>query len=389
MSELCSVLYVSHVAQVGGAEESLLALLSRLDRARFRPALACPPGELAERAARLDVATHPLPAVRFKRTRNPVQVSRYAMAWVIGMNHLRRIVGEVGPQLIHSNSPSAHLYAGSVAEKAKIPCVWHSRDLRRLPMTALSFCRGASRIIAVSEAVADFLAGSGLTRPKVTRIYNGISPEDWQARVSGKDVRAELGLQPGDRILLMAAPFSPWKRHADAIRMMPLILKKEFSARLVLAGSDTFGENPTLEPALKALAAEVGVQDKVIFTGRRGDVPDLMAAAEMMLVPSEAEPFGRTAIEAMALGKPVVGTRAGGLPEVVRDGETGLLVAPRTPESLGDACLRLLENPALAQTLGEAGRRRVAAHFHIDRCARETQAVYEAVMHPPLKWIRR
>jgi L-malate glycosyltransferase len=388
MSSPIPALYVNHVPQVSGAEESLLALLERLDRSRFVPHLPCPAGELAVRATALGVEIHPLPAARFRRTTNPIKVSTYALAWVIGTNHLRRIVQACAPKLIHANSAAAQLYAGSVAEKAGVPCVWHSRDLRPLPLPALTVCRNATRVIAVSEAVADFLAGSGLIRPKVMRVYNGIDPDRWRAAVTGKDARAELGLKPSDRVILMAAQMVPWKRHEDAIRMMPALLKRLPNARLVLAGSDRFGDPPELPAALEVLAAQLGVRAQVVFAGQRQDMPDLMAACEVLVVPSDAEPFGRVAIEAMALGKPVVGTRAGGLPEIVRDGETGLLVVPRFPESLAEACARLLENPSLARSLGEAGRKRVAANFHIDKTARETEAAYEAALHPPLKWIR-
>ena len=381
------VLYVNHVSQISGAEESLLALMAHLDRALFSPILACPPGELAVRAKQIGAEIVLLPMTRFHRTANPLKVSSYAVSWVIGTNHLRRVVGEMKPRIIHSNSSTAQIYVGSIAEKQGIPCVWHSRDLRQLPLPALTLCRSADKVIAISEAVAEFLAGSGLSRPKVTRIYNGIDPAAWAARVTGKDVRAELSLKPEDRIILMAAQLVPWKRHEDAIRMMPHILAKEPRARLLLAGSDLFGEHPQLLPGLQQLAMELHVADKVLFVGQQANVPDLMAAAEMLVVPSDAEPFGRVAIEAMALGKPVVGTRSGGLPEVVRDGETGLLVVPRFPESLGLSCLRILENPALARTLGEAGRKRVGTHFHIDRTAEETQTLYKNMLHPPLRWI--
>jgi len=388
MGSPAPLLYVNHVSVISGAEESLLALLSRLDRSLFTPFLACPPGELAVRAKEMGVEVASLPMTRFRRTRNPLTVSAYALSWVAGANHLRRIAQDIGPRLIHANSATAQLYVGSVAEKAHIPCVWHSRDLRPLPFPATSICRSADRIIAVSEAVAEFLAACGLTRLKVTRIYNGLDPEAWRARVAGKDVRSELGLSKGDRILLMAAQFVPWKRHEDAIRALSLILKKEPAARLVLAGADRFGEQPELAASLEALVGELSLRDKVIFAGQRNDIPDLIAASELVLIPSDAEPFGRVAIEAMALGKPVVGTRAGGLPEVVRDGETGLLVVPRFPESLAAACLRILENEHLSRSLGEAGRARVEASFHINNTARETHALYESMLHPPLKWIR-
>ena len=381
------VLYVNHVSAVSGAEESLLALLSRLDRDVFTPILTCPPGELALRAKALDVEALSLPLTRFKRTHNPLKMSTYAVAWVAGTNRLRKIIESTAPALVHTNSALAQLYSASLANRAGIPCVWHSRDLRPLPFPARALCRKADRVIAVSGAVADFLATSGLSRPKITRIYNGIDPEAWRARVTKRDVRADLGLPAEARILLMAAQFVPWKRHEDMIRALPPILDNEPAARLVLAGNGRLGGPPELMDSLKALAQALGVAEKVVFAGHREDMPDLMATAEMLVIPSDAEPFGRVAIEAMALGKPVVGTRAGGLPEVVRDGETGLLVVPRFPESLAGACLRLLGNASLAGRLGEAGRERVAKQFHIDRTAQETQALYEAMLHPPLKWV--
>jgi glycosyltransferase involved in cell wall biosynthesis len=388
MASSATVLYVNHASQVYSGEESLLDLVTRLDRNRFVPVLACPPGDLAARAEAAGIRTVPLPVPGFPRTRNPLKVSSYALSWVAGANQLRRIVRDVAPKIVHANSAVAQLFSGAVAQKAGIPCAWHSRDLRRLPFPAGTLCRYADRVIAVSEAVAEFLALSGLSRPKVTRIYGGIDPASWRARVTGRDVRAELGLAAGDRILLMAAQFFPWHRHEDAIRAMSFILPKEPSARLVLAGSDPLGDQGEIGSNLERLADRTGVRKSVFFIGRRDDVPDLMNAAELLLIPSDAEPFGRAALEAMALGKPVIGTRAGGLPEVVRDGETGLQVVPRFPESLAEACVRVLQNRHLADALGAAGRARVESAFHVDRVVRETMALYDAMLHPPLKWIR-
>ena len=382
------VLYVNHVAAVSGAEQSLLALLSHLDPDLVSPVLACPEGELAERARQLGIECRQLNLTNFKRASGPLQKSGYAVAWVAGTNSLRRIVRLVAPNAIHANSAKAQIYAGSVARKAGIPCVWYARDLRPLPFPARGLCRKAQRVIAVSEAVADCLAGSGLSRPKVTRIYNGVDADAWRARVTGADVRAQLGFGPDDRIILMAAQFVPWKRHEDAIRALPRILERQPHTRLVLAGTDRFGDHPDLRQQLETAAVDSGVSDAVVFAGQRDDVPDLMSAADLVVIPSDAEPFGRVAIEAMSLGKPVVGTRAGGLPEVVRDGETGLLVVPRYPESLAEACLRILEHPSLALTLGQAGRQRVDEHFRIRDIARQTQALYETLLRKPVTWTR-
>jgi len=381
------VLYLNHVSAVSGAEKSLLALLSKLDRNAFTPILACPPGKLAIQAEELGIETLSLPLARFARTANPLKKSLYALAWFAGTNHLRKIIASTAPALIHSNSATAHLYAASLAKKAGIPCAWHARDLRPLPFPAPMLCRKTDRIIAVSDAVSDLLAATGFSRPRITRIYNGIDPAAWQAQVTQRDVRSALGIPAEGRVILLVAQFVPWKRHEDAIRALPRILEEEPAARLVLVGSDQFERHTELVGELKGLAQGLRIQDKVIFAGQRDDVADLMAAAELVVVPSDAEPFGLVALEAMSLGKPVVGTRAGGLPEVVRDGETGLLVVPRFPESLAASCVRLLKNESLARSLGEAGRARVDKLFHINRTAQEIQMLYEAILHPPLKWV--
>ena len=373
---------------MSGAEESLLALLAGIDRSAFSPYLACPDGPLAQRADLINIETIQLDIKGFQRTRNPLKLSAYALTWMGGIAQLRRMVRDLRPKVIHANSAQAQFYAGSVAQKTDTPCVWHARDLRPLPFPARGVCRNSDRVIAISQAVADFLVANGFSKSKVSRIYNGIAPDEWRSRVTDHDVHTELGLLPDDRILLMAAQFVPWKRHEDAVRAMPHILKRRPDARLVFAGSDIFGHHPDCSEDLRKLAADLRVSEQIVFAGQRTDMPDLMNAAHIVVIPSDAEPFGRVAIEAMALGKPVVGTRAGGLPEVVRDGETGLLVVPRFPESLADACVRLLENHSLSRSLGEAGRARVETCFNIEHTVRETQALYDRMLHPPLKWIR-
>ena len=382
-----TVLYVNHVSFISGAERSLLELLAGLDREAVAPVLACPSGPLASQARDLDVEVVSLPLTTFKRTHNPLTLSSYVLAWMSGGHQFRKIVNTVAPKIIHANSAMAQVYAGPVAEKAGIPCLWHARDLRPLQYPANGICRGADHIIAISQCVAEFLGANGFPQARTSRVYNGIEATQWQARVTGRDARAGLPLDDEQPIILMAAQLAPWKRHEDAIRAMPHILTRRPETRLVLAGSDLWGDHPELEARLKTLAGDLSVRDEVIFAGQRDDIPDLIAAAEMVVIPSDAEPFGRTAIEAMALGKPVVGTRAGGLPEIVSDGKTGLLVVPRFPESLADACLKLLENPPLARRLGEAGRERAVSVFSADRMAGEIAKLYERLRAPSLKWI--
>jgi len=381
------VLYVNHVSFLSGAERSLLELISAMGDEAVVPYLACPPGELATRAREIGVEVISLPLTPFRRTHNPLTLGSYALTWMAGRNQVKKIVNTVRPQVIHTNSATAQVYAAAAAKKAHVPCVWHSRDLRLLPYPANTICREAEQVVAISQCVADFLHANGFSSNRIATIHNGIDAERWRKSVTGRNVRTELGLTEDDRILLMAAQFAPWKRHEDAISAMPHILQRAPTARLVLAGSDLWEAHADLDAHLRAYAEQLGLGDKVIFAGQCDYVSDLMSAAELLLMPSDAEPFGRVAIEAMALGKPVVGTRAGGLPEVVSDGKTGLLVVPRFPESLADACLRLLENTSLARRLGEAGRERVEATFDSRKMADAVVALYEKLTTPSLKWI--
>ncbi len=381
------VLFINHVSFLSGAERSLLELISAMGDEVVAPFLACPPGELATRAREIGVEVISLPLTPFRRTHNPLTIGSYALTWMAGRNQVRKIVNSVRPQVIHANSATAQVYAAAAAKKAHVPCVWHSRDLRPLPYPANTICREAEQVVAISQCVADFLHANGFSANRIATIHNGIDAQKWRESVTGRNVRTELGLAEDDRVLLMAAQFAPWKRHEDAISAMEHILQRVPAARLVLAGSDLWEAHPDLDAHLRAHARALGLGDKVIFAGQCDHISDLMSTAEMLLMPSDAEPFGRVAIEAMALGKPVVGTRAGGLPEVVSDGKTGLLVVPRFPESLADACLRLLENTSLASRLGEAARERVEATFGSQKMANAVVALYEKLTAPSLKWI--
>jgi len=141
------------------------------------------------------------------------------------------------------------------------------------------------------------------------------------------------------------------------VQAWPSVLKREPRALLLLVG-----DGPE-ERLLRSRAAELGLGGSVRFLGFRQDIPSLLALAEALVLPSLNEGFGLVLLEAMAMGKPVVASAVGGIPEVVLDGRTGLLVPPADPEALAVAILRLLEDPRAAQRLGEAGRERARESF--------------------------
>lgn len=370
------ILYVNHSAQVSGAERSLLATLAHLDRDRFAPTVACPEGALADRARALGVAVAEAPLFRIKRERNPARLAAACMGWRRGQRAIKRILAEGGFSLVHANSTTAQLFAGGAAAKARVPCVWHVRDLSPLAPAGGYCARRARAVVCISRAVAEHVRRSVPRAADLRVIHNGIDALAFAKSAQDLDLRGLLGWPRDAFVLAMLAQFTPWKRHEDFIEAIRRLADRGRDARGVVAGGDLFGDQADYAAQLDRLVADAGMESRIAFLGWREDAASVIQASDAVAVPSDAEPFGRVALEGMALAKPVVGTRAGGLPEIVAEGETGLLVPPRDPGALADAVLKLAEEPALARELGAAGARRVRERFDIRDKVSEIEALY-------------
>jgi len=224
-------------------------------------------------------------------------------------------------------------------------------------------------LIADSKKIEDVLLADGIPRERLRMVYEGID----LARLAGADRargRAHLSLPEGAEVVGDVAHFAAHKGHEDLVRAIPLVLARRPRAVFALVGT---GE--LLEP-MKALAAELRVADAVRFTGFRTDVPDLIAAMDLFVMASREEGLCTSIIDAMELGVPVVGTRAGGIPELVLEGETGLTAPVAEPEGLAAAIVRALEDRDAAQARAARARERVRAHFSADAMTEGTLAVY-------------
>jgi glycosyltransferase involved in cell wall biosynthesis len=213
--------------------------------------------------------------------------------------------------------------------------------------------------IAVSEPTREMLIRNyGLAPSRVVTIRNGIDVSRFDAGFDRTKVRAELGLLAEDAVALFVGRMSPGKGHELALRSLKLTAgTSEGSIRLVFAGE---GE---LLGDLRSRAAGLGVEDRVVFAGFRRDIPALLAASDMLVLPSEAESLPMVILEAMASRMPVIATDVGGISEVVLDGRTGILVHPGDAEALAAAMVRLASDPERRRAMGEAGRRRVELEF--------------------------
>lgn len=377
------VLFFDHTSQLGGAERSLLDLLEHLDRTRFEPLLLTSPGgPLVERAGGLGIPVHLLgldgEALALSReawSRNPLSVLWHARGLAAAIWQAAALVRAERVDVLHTNTLKAHVLGALVALLARKPIVWHMRDLpssrgdsRRLLKRLFRLVK--PRVLAISQAVAADLPAEMAARV----VYNGIDLGAFEQRRTV----APLALPVGDGpVIGVVSHLIPWKGQDVFVRAAARLAEAHPSWRFVVVGDDIFqfrGERTRLE----ALAAALGIGERIAFLGHREDVPGVLAQLDLFVLPSLYEPFGRVLIEAMAAGKPIVASRAGGVPEIVLDGETGLLVAPGDPQALADAVAGLLGDRATAERLSAAGRQRVEAYFSLERTVEGVARAYDA-----------
>ena len=365
MSTPRTVLVVSnHGEIVGGGEVSLLTLLEGLDRARWSPIAVVPSeGAVAVRCRELEIPTHVIPLPTMRRPRPAL--FRSVMA-------LRALIRSTGPSLLHANGSRAMFYAGLAGRLSGRPVLWHVRVADRDPLLDRVLVRLAHTIVVNSHAVARRFAWLG--SEKVRCIYNGVDLERFSPRHPPLPLRRALGLPEDGPVVVSVGRFVAFKGYRYLLEAARQVEKRAPGVHWVLVGD---GE---LRGELEQLCQNLGMEAQVHFTGWREDTPDILALANLFVLPSLGEHFGRVLIEAMAMGKAVVATDAGGVPEIVDHGKTGLLVPPANPEAIADAVLTLLADPARSAQLGAASRRRAEAEFSLTHHVQAIEALYEEIL---------
>jgi glycosyltransferase involved in cell wall biosynthesis len=367
------VLFLDHAAGLGGAEFVLLDVLTRLD-SRWAAHLAAPPGGLLDAGRARGLAIHPLELPRLRAAAG-------LRGWLPAARAAAKLARRLGARIMYANTVRAALYAASAARRERLPFIWHMHDFwlseraprwRAVDAAGKWLLRGAARAVIVPSQAVRTAMGAGR---KVQVVHNGIDA----ARYAGADAAAfrtahGLGDAP---VAGMAGRLRPWKGQARFLRAMLRAASARPDARFLIVGGDPFGVADGYAASLPALAAELGIADRVVFTGHLADLRPALAAMDVFVHPGDPEPFGLVNLEAMALGKPVVAFRHGALPEIVLDAETGALVPPGDETALGDAVLSLFADPERRARLGAQGRARVREHFGAGRMVREIENVLE------------
>jgi glycosyltransferase involved in cell wall biosynthesis len=391
------VLYIDHTAEIGGGEIALLNLVRTIDSGKVTPiVLLFSDGPLVERM-RQHAETHVL-----KLESSVAAIRKDSLGWHSllkvgsGWKTIRQVMKVVEfarrarVDVIHTNSLKSDVIGGFAGRIAGIRVVWHVRDrieedyLPRSVVKAFRFlCRVVPHyVIANSTGTlgtlhlmgkrAGMAIASGVDLARFTDVVHDgceIQPVDLLTNRSRGDIR--IGL---------IGRISPWKGQHIFIEAASLLRARGKRVKFQIIGAPLFSERE-YEAELHALCDRLGVNDIVEFTGFVDNVSERIAQLDIVVHASTTgEPFGQVIIEGMAGTKPVVATNGGGVPEIVQDGVTGLLVPMGDAVAMSKAIEFLLENPERARQMGLRGRERALSHFTIQMTARKVEAVYDQIL---------
>lgn len=362
----------------GGGAELLLAELGAVAEAA---GIELSVGYLQERDG--NPAAERLRAVGIEPTLVGIPGHLYPSAF----RRVHRHLAAVRPRVLHTHLGNADLLGGLAARSLRIPAVSTIHAIMggqgsgtaaggleyvKARLMALARRRCDARVIAVSDAARRSYVETGWDRPeRVVTIHNGIAIAPRPG--AGKAVRAELGLGSDEFVVATLSAMRPEKAHDVTLAAVERLVDRYPSLRLLVVG-----DGPGRD-ALERAAAPLG--DRVVLAGYRPDVMQTLDAADVVVNPSRSDAFPSALLEAMAAGVPVVASAVGGIPEIVDDGVTGLLIdAPPRAEALADAIARLAEDAELRSRLGAAGQDRFERRFAAAHWAERLRELYEEVL---------
>ena len=289
---------------------------------------------------------------------------------------LRRLMREFRADIVNTHSGRDTQLAGMAARSLgrNRPRLVRTRHLA-LPITSkFTYSTLPDKVVAVSSFVRDYLISAGIPDGQVEAVPTGIDLNRYTPADGGGTLRSELGLPDATVLVGTVAILRVKKGHADLLRAARTVLQSFPDTHFVIAGDGPQTEN------LRRLIAELGLEARVHMLGLRRDVMNILQSLDLFVLPTHQEALGTAFIEAGAMGLPVVATDVDGVPEVVVDGETGVLVPPRDPAALAAAISGFLENPARRRGFGDNARRRVGSEFSREVMAGRMQNLYTSLL---------
>ncbi|MEK6694979.1 MAG: glycosyltransferase family 4 protein [Nitrospirota bacterium] len=375
-----TVLFVHGITEIGGAERELLVMLDRLPQRGYRPIVVCKDrGPLVVELERRGIETRMAPMPPWRKLL--AYLNRPA-----AVRALHDVIAAVRPALIHVNDiwwvPQT---LRAVAGLPAVPIVAHVRQEIEPPKVRRYELDQAGLVFPVSRQIQRSLERGGVRPERLRTLYSGLDMTRVMDQKSGLDARRRFGIPAEALVLGTVANLFARKGYEVMLEALPMIVKASPAVHYLIVGSG----DAAYEARLRAMVEVLGLASRVHFAGFQESVYPCLAAMDLYVHPALMEGFGIAVLEAMAMRKPVVATTTGGLPEIVQEGETGMLVQPGDSEALAKAAVSLLQDSARCRQLGEAGRARVAAHFTVEAMMDQLVSGYESLLGrevPAVSW---
>ena len=366
-----NVLHIITRLDPGGSSENTLITVAGLDRRRYGPFLMTGP------------SAEGVPAILVPHLSRKIHLLNDLLAF----GEIYRKIRHGRYTIVHTHSSKAGILGRWAAWLARVPIIVHTPHghvfygyYGRIPSYMFILlerltARITDKIITLTEqGIQEHVERHIAPREKFTSIHSGVELSRYtEPRPDPIMARKRLGLSPDWPVVGSVGRFEPVKGYDTLLEAAALLRTRQPKVRFLLAGE---GKE---ESRLKRLAKELRVEDRVFFLGWQQEIPEILSALDLFVLPSRNEGMGRALVQAMAMGKPIVATRVGGVPEVLGEGEAGLLVPPDDPVQLSQAIEQLLTDRELARKLGEGGKRRAPA-YSAERMVAEIESLYETLL---------
>jgi glycosyltransferase involved in cell wall biosynthesis len=373
------ILHIHTLPIISGSGIHTLITMQELKNNGYDVEFACAPGgALVEEVAKSNITFRPI-----RHFVEEIDIFSDVMA----LSELVLLMRRQRYDIVHTHNSKAGFIGRLAAKIAGVPIIVHTihgfafheyeRPPRRILFVFLEriAARFADRLITVSTPLKEW--GLELKigeEEKYVVIPDGIEMERFEVRIDFQKQRQELGIAPNDLVVGMVAKLWEGKGHCTLIDATPQIIQEVPNVKFIFVGDGYLRQD------LEKLGLAKGMNDYIIFAGFRKDIPEITAIFDIAVLASFFEGLGRVLLEAMALGKPVVATNVGGIPEVVQDGLNGFLVPPGDSQALARAIIRLLKDEQLRRKMGDEARKMIDERFSAEKMVEEIQKVYEELL---------
>ena len=361
------LMYIVFSVDTGGLEKLLIEMIKRLDRSVFEISVLCltEKGDLADALKNLNI---PVFYMNKKDGLKPYIIFK-----------ISKLLKDEKIDIVHTHDSSANFYGGLGAKLAGVNRIINTEhggiyfESRRKRAFNKYLSRINEKQICVSDSIKNNLQKMGLPLKKLITIHNGVDAERFHVNFDAKNKRASLGINESDYVISTIGRLAKEKNQRFLIVAAPRILKRAPNAIFLI-----IGDGPEKEQISKEVA-RLGLEDKVLFLNNREDIPELLKITDCLVSCSDSESFGLAIVEAMLSKVPVIATDVGGVGEIVKNGETGILIEPNHDDALASAIQRFQEDNVYRKNIIEKAYLYAKKRFGLDRMVETYENVYRDI----------